>query len=204
MNKFLFLLLFVFQMNAQDNIVFPKVDAFKRNILEVSYGKPLGALSNKYDVAVTTSFFMRTKIANSQFVDFGLSLSGIVRGNSVSYQVGSESLVLDGSKTGLFLGFRYAVFLVQSKNENFHIESLTGLGWTYLHYSKPDDSIYEELDLKPTLHTIGISQGIKIVVHGFGLYCSYHYAPYDLFNSKIERSFGSSYLQFGISGSWNF
>ncbi|MCU0351288.1 MAG: hypothetical protein MUF43_10750 [Flavobacterium sp.] len=156
MNKFLFLLLFVFQMNAQDTIVFPKVDAFKRNILEVSYGKPLGALSNKYDFAVTTSFFMRTKIANSQFVDFGLSLSGIVRGNSVNYQVGSESLVLDGSKTGLFLGFRYAAFLVQSKNENFHIESLTGLGWTYLHYSKPDDPIYEELDLKPTLHTIGI------------------------------------------------
>ena len=38
MSKFLFLVLFALQINAQDTIVFPKVDVFKRNILEVSYG----------------------------------------------------------------------------------------------------------------------------------------------------------------------
>ena len=36
MNKILFFVLFAFQLQAQDTIVFPKIDAFKRNVLEVA------------------------------------------------------------------------------------------------------------------------------------------------------------------------
>lgn len=204
MSKFLFLVLFALQINAQDTIVFPKVDVFKRNVLEVSYGKPLGDLANKYESSITTAFYMRTKIAKKQFIDFGAELSGIVKGNSVDYKVGNENIQLDGSKSAFFLGFRYTRFLIQSKDENFHIETNSGMGWKYLHYSKPEDEIYDELDLKPTLNTIAVSQGVKIVLYGFGLHCNYQYSPYTLFNSKVERNFGASSINFGISGSWNF
>lgn len=204
MNKLLFFVLIAFQLQAQDTIVFPKIDVFKRNILEVSYGKPLGDLSGKYKSSITTAFYMRTKIAKRQFIDFGVELSGIINGKSVDYKVGNENIQLDGSKSAFFLGFRYTRFLIQSKNENFHIESNTGIGWKYLYYSKPEDEIYEDLDLKPTLNTIGFSQGIKLVFYGFGLHCNYQYAPYDLFNSKIERNFGGSSINFGLSGCWNF
>ena len=204
MNKLIFIVLFAFKLQAQDTIVFPKIDVFKRNILEVSYGKPIGNLSDKYESSITTAFYMRTKIAKRQFIDFGVELSGIVNGKNVDYKVGNENIQLDGSKSALFLGFRYTRFLIQAKNENFHIESNTGIGWKYLHYSKPEDEIYEDLDLKPTLNTIGFSQGIKLVFYGFGLHCNYQYAPYDLFNSKIERNFGGSSINFGLSGSWNF
>lgn len=204
MNKLLLFVLFAFQLQAQDTIVFPKVDIFKRNILEVSYGKPMGNLADKYESSITTAFYMRTKIAKRQFIDFGLELSGIVKGENVDYNDGDEIIQLDGSKSALLLGFRYSRFVLQSKNENFHIESNTGIGWKYLHYSKPEDEIYQDLDIRPILNTIGISQGIKIVLYGFGLHCTYQYAPYDLFNSKVERNFGGSSLQYGISGSWNF
>jgi hypothetical protein len=204
MSKFLFLVLFALQINAQDTIVFPKVDVFKRNVLEVSYGKPLGDLANKYESSITTAFYMRTKIAKKQFIDFGAELSGIVKGNSVDYKVGNENIQLDGSKSAFFLGFRYTRFLIQSKDENFHIETNSGMGWKYLHYSKPEDEIYDELDLKPTLNTIAVSQGVKIVLYGFGLHCNYQYSPYTLFNSKVERNFGASSINVGISGSWNF
>ena len=204
MNKLLVLLFMCSSVWAQDTIVFPKIDAFKRNILEVSYGKPLGNLASKYESSITTAFYMRTKIAKRQFIDFGVELSGIVNGKSVDYKVENENIQLDGSKSALFLGFRYTRFLIQSKNENFHIESNSGIGWKYLHYSKPEDEIYQDLDIRPILNTIGISQGIKIVLYGFGLHCTYQYAPYDLFNSKVERNFGGSSLQYGISGSWNF
>lgn len=204
MNKLLILLFMCCPVCAQDTIVFPKIDVFKRNILEVSYGKPIGNLASKYESSITTAFYMRTKIAKRQFVDFGVELSGIVNGKSVDYKVGNENIQLDGSKSALFLGFRYTRFLVQSKNENFHIESNTGIGWKYLHYSKPEDEIYEDLDLKPTLNTIGFSQGIKLVFYGFGLHCNYQYAPYDLFNKKVEKNFGGSSINFGLSGSWNF
>ena len=204
MNKVLFFVLFAFQLQAQDTIVFPKIDAFKRNVLEVSYGKPLGNLANKYESSITTAFYMRTKIAKRQFVDFGVELSGIVKGNSIYYNAGTENIRLDGSKSAIFLGFRYTRFLFQSKNENFHIESNSGIGWKYLHYSKPEDEIYDDLDLKPTLNTIGISQGIKFMFYGFGLHCNYQYAPYDLFNKKVEKNFGCSSINFGLSGSWNF
>ena len=204
MNKLLVLLFMCGSVWAQDTIIFPKIDVFKRNILEVSYGKPLGNLASKYESSITTAFYMRTKIAKLQFVDFGIELSGIVNGKSVDYKVGNENIQLDGSKSALFLGFRYTRFLVQSKNENFHIESNTGIGWKYLHYSKPEYEIYEDLDLKPTLNTIGFSQGIKLVFYGFGLHCNYQYAPYDLFNKKVEKNFGGSSINFGLSGSWNF
>jgi hypothetical protein len=204
MSKFLFLVLFALQINAQDTIFFPKVDVFKRNVLEVSYGKPLGDLANKYESSITTAFYMRTKIAKKQFIDFGAELSGIVKGNSIDYKVGSENIQLDGSKSAFFLGFRYTRFLIQSKDENFHIETNSGMGWKYLHYSKPEDEIYDELDIKPTLNTIAVSQGVKIVLYGFGLHCNYQYSPYTLFNSKVERNFGGSSINVGISGSWNF
>lgn len=200
----LFFILLVFKLQAQDTIVFPKVDVFKRNILEVSFGKPLGNLENKYESSITTAFFMRTKIAKRQFVDFGLELSAIAKGKDIPYDFENQKIELDGSKSALFLGFRYTRFLVQSRNENFHIESNTGLGWKYLHYSKPKDEIYSEIDLNPTLHTIGFSQGFKIVYHGFGILCSYQYAPYDLFTSKVEKNFGGSSIHYGVSGSWNF
>ena len=204
MNKVLIFVLFAFQLQAQDTIVFPKVDVFKRNILEVSYGQPLGKLSDKYENSITTAFYMRTKIAKRQFIDFGLELSGIIKGKNVEYTVGDEVILLDGSKSAFFLGLRYTRFLLQSKNENFHIESNTGIGWKYLHYSKPEEERYEDLDFQPTLNTIGVSQGIKVVLYGFGLHCTYQYAPYDLFNTKVEGNFGGSSLQYGVSGSWNF
>lgn len=204
MNKLLVLLFMCGSVWAQDTIIFPKIDVFKRNILEVSYGKPLGNLASKYESSITTAFYMRTKIAKRQFIDFGVELSGIVNGKSVDYKVENENIQLDGSKSALFLGFRYTRFLIQSKNENFHIESNSGIGWKYLHYSKPEDEIYDEMDLKPTLNTIAVTQGIKFVFYGFGLHCNYHYAPYDFFNSKVERNFGGSSINFGVSGSWNF
>lgn len=204
MSKLLFLLFMGGSICAQDTIVFPKIDIFKRNIIEVSYGKPIADLADKYESSVTTAYYMRTKIAKRQFIDFGAELSGIVKGNNVDYKVGDENIQLDGSKSAFFLGFRYTRFLVQSKNENFHIESNSGIGWKYLHYSKPDVEIYDDLELKPTLNTIGFSQGIKFVFYGFGLHCNYQYAPYDLFNTKVKKNFGGSSINFGLSGSWNF
>lgn len=204
MNKMILLVLIAFNMNAQDTIVFPKIDLYKRNILEISYGIPLGNLSDKYESSINTAFYMRTKIAKRQFIDFGAELGGIVKGNSISYKVNNENIRLEGSKSSFFLGFRYTRFLYQSSDENFHIESNSGIGWKYLHYSKPKGEEFEEMDFKPSLNTIAFTQGVKIMFHGFGVHCNYHYSPYDLFNSKAGENFGASSINFGISGSWNF
>ncbi len=147
MNKFLFIVLIAFKMNAQDTIVFPKIDLYKRNIVEVSYGIPLGNLSNKYESSINTAFYMRTKVAKRQFVDFGAEIGGIFKGRAVSYKMNDENIVLDGSKSSFFLGFRYTRFLYQSPNENFHIESNSGIGWKYLHYSKPEGEEFDDLDI---------------------------------------------------------
>lgn len=204
MNKFYLIVLIAFKMNAQDTIVFPKIDLYKRNIIEVSYGIPLGQLSNKYKSSITTAFYMRTKIARRQFIDFGAELSGIKKGREVEYKFDDRKILLDGSKSAFLLGLRYTRFLYQSKSENFQIESNSGLGWKYIHYSKPENEAFAEIDLKPSLNTIAVTQGVKIMFHGFGLHCNYHYAPYGLFNSKSEDNFGASSINFGVSGSWNF
>lgn len=204
MKKLLFFTLFVLQVNAQDTIVFPKIDLFKRNIVEVGYGVPLGNLSNKYEASIATGIYFRTKIGKAQFVDFGAELSGIIKGNKVDYTVNNEVVVLDGSKSSFLLGFRYTLFLYRSVNENFHIESNSGAGWKYLHYSKPEGEEFEAIDFNPQLNTIAITQGVKLMFYEFGVHCSYHYTPYNLFDGRSERNFGNSSIQFGISGSWNF
>lgn len=204
MKKILFLVLFALKLNAQDTIVFPKIDLFKRNIIEVSYGIPLGDLANKYESTINSAIYFRTKIAKKQFVDFGFEISGVVQGNDINYKVNNEAVILDGSKSAFLLGFRYTRFLYQSKNENFHIESNSSLGWKYLHYDKPEDDKYKEIDFSPALNTAAVSQGIKIMYYGFGVHFNYQYAPYDLFNSNIDNHFGASSINFGISGSWNF
>lgn len=204
MRKVLFLVLFALKVNAQDTIVFPKIDLFKRNIIEISYGIPLGDLANKYESSINSAIYFRTKIAKKQFVDFGFEVSGVIGGNNIKYKAYNEDVILDGSKSAFLLGFRYTRFMYQSKDENFHIESNSGLGWKYLHYSKPEDEKYKEIDFQPALNTIAISQGIKIMYYGFGVHCNYQYAPYDLFNSNVEDHFGASSINFGISGSWNF
>ena len=204
MNKVMFFILLAFNMNAQDTIVFPKIDLYKRNIIEVSYGIPLGELSNKYENSINTAYYMRTKIAKRQFIDFGAELSGIIKGRNVDYRVNGEKISLDGSKSAFLLGFRYTRFLYQSKNEGFYIESNSGIGWKYLHYSKQEDEVYDELDFKPALNTICFSQGLKIMFNGFGILCNYHYSPYRLFNSNGESNFGASSINIGFSGSWNF
>lgn len=204
MNKVILFVLVAFRMNAQDTIVFPKVDVYKRNILEVSYGMPLGDLADKYEGSINTAFYMRTKIAKRQFIDFGAELSGIIKGRSVAYKLNQETIQLEGSRTSFLLGLRYSRFWYQSADENFHIETNTGIGWKYLHYSKPEGEPYDEMDFSPTLNTIGLSQGVKIMWYGFGVHCSYQYAPYGLFDSRAERNFGASSLNIGVSGSWNF
>lgn len=204
MNKLLFIVFVCGSVAAQDTIVIPKIDVFKRNIIELSYGIPLGELSDKYESSINTAFYVRTKIGKKQFIDFGAELSGIVRGRAIEYEIEGAKQLIDGSKSAFLLGFRYSRFLYQSKNENFHIESNTGLGWKYLHYSLPEAEPFDAIDLKPTLHTIAVTQGIKVMFYGFGVHCNYQYSPYTLFNSRTENNFGGASFNFGLSGSWNF
>jgi hypothetical protein len=204
MKKVLFLILFALNVKAQDTIVFPKIDVFKRNVIEVSYGIPLGGLANKYESTINSAIYFRTKVGKKQFVDFGLEISGVIQGKNVNYKVNGDEIILDGSKSAFLLGLRYTRFLYQSKNENFHIESNTGLGWKYLYYTKTEDDKYAAIDFSPILNTIAITKGLKIMYCGLGVFCNYQYAPYDLFNSKVENNFGASSINFGISGSWNF
>jgi hypothetical protein len=101
MKKVLFLVLFALKLNAQDTIVFPKIDLFKRNVIEISYGIPLGNLADKYESTINSACYFRTKIAKKQFVDFGFEVSGVVQGNTIKYKVNNEAVILDGSKSAL-------------------------------------------------------------------------------------------------------
>lgn len=204
MNKLLFIVLVAFQLNAQDTIVFPKIDTYKRNIMELSYGFPQGNLASKFEKTINTGIYFRTKIAKQQFIDFGAELSGIIKGKNINYNFNNQQIVLDGSKTSFLLGLRYTVFLFRNQNTNFHIETNSGAGWTYMHYRKPEVALYDDVDLKPSLHTIALTQGVKVMFHGVGLLCNYRFAPYSLFNPNAGKDFGNSIIHIGISGSWNF
>lgn len=204
MNKLLLVLIVVLRVHAQDTIVYPKVDLFKRNILEVSHGIPLGELKDKYENSINTAIYFRTKIAKKQFIDFGCEIGALTKPRNVIYFNASNPILVESGKTTFLLGFRYTRFLFVSKNEKFWIESNSGLGWKYIHYKKLNNDEYKDLDFEPSLNTIVVSQGAKIMFHGFGVFANYQYSPYDLFNTNSEQNFGGASFNFGISGSWNF
>lgn len=204
MSKLVLMLFFIANVQAQDTIVFPKVDLFKRNIIEVSNGMPLGKLKDKYENSINSAVYFRTKVAKKQFIDFGLEIGALIKPRNVFYSNQGRFIPVESGKTTFLLGFRYTRFLYLSKREHFWIESNSGLGWKSIHYKKLNVEEYKELDFEPSLNTIVVSQGAKIMYHGLGIFVNYQYAPYDLFNINAESGFGGACVNFGLSGSWNF
>lgn len=204
MNKIFFLLCLCFKLQAQDTIVFPKIDLYKRNIIEISYEMPLGTLSNKYQNAIKSGVYFRTKLFAKQYLDVGIEIGVISKSQAINYEYNNEIVYVKGAKTSLLVGLRYTKFLYQTSNQNFHIESNSGLGWKTMLYYKPDDQKYESTNFNPQLHTIAFSQGFKIMYRGYGIHCNYQFAPYTMFEKSITRDFGHSSFSIGFFGSWRF
>ena len=203
MKKLALLLLLTFaKMQAQDTIYYPKVDDFKRMYLEVGIMKPQGDLADKFEKSTNIGVWFRNKIKRNQFIDLGIEVDLLVKPRMVKYNFNDSIVKLESSKSGLKIGFRYSrIFPLSKKNPNFNLETNTGIGWSALYYSLPDDypeHLVDKLDRKTNLHTIFLSQTLKFNIYDFGLFCTYSYTPHTLFTRHYEADFGSQSVAVGL------
>jgi len=203
MKKIVLLILLVsLPMFSQDTIQFPKVDDFRRMYLEVGFSKPLGELSDKYDKSLNAGIWFRNKIKKNQFIDVGLAIDFLVKPRNVTYNHADSTVVFESSKDALKFGLRYSrIFPIVHGKTAFNIESNSGLGWSALYYRVPDaysNELHDKLDKKTNLHTIFLSQTVKLNIYDFGIYCGYYYTPHTLFTKNYESHFGSQSIAMGV------
>jgi hypothetical protein len=202
--KNLLLLLVVFNCKAQDTLVFIKPDLFKRNYIEIGYGKPQGELQNKYEGSFNVGYWVRNKVNRNQFIDIGLELDFLSNSRSIAYNYQNESLNLLPNKIGMQIGVRYSkIVYLNAHNHNFYAETNSGLGWGAIFYKKTEEIKNREIDFDSNINTIYLEQTIKFHYKSLGFYVQYKYIPYSLFNRKIENNFGNTSLNIGLTKGFN-
>lgn len=203
--KKILLILVVFNCNAQDTLVFKKPDLFRRNYIEIGYGKPQNQLSNKYEKTINIGYWVRNKVNLDQYIDLGLEFDFLEKARTTNYIYNNENIELLPNDLGLHFGVKYSrIFYLSPKNNNFSIETNSGIGWSALYYKKSEEIKKKDYDFNPNINTIHLAQTFKISYKYLGIYLQYRYTPYSLFNEQIEKEFGNSTINIGLSQGFNF
>ena len=203
MKKILFIaVLLSFKAFSQDTIYFEKVDDFKRNYFELSIQIPQKELSDKFDKAYNIGVWFRNKIGKNHFIDAGLEVNLLNKPAERNYIHADSIVEFESNKVGLKIGARFSKVIPISRNPSvFTIESNSGFGYAALYYGIPEHydgtDLRDELEKKKNLHSIFMSQTIKLNVYNFGLFCTYYYTPYTLFTKDLAPDFGSQSIAVG-------
>lgn len=182
---------------------------YERVYVDVGLVKPLGNMSNKFELSPSYGFWFRSKIKNDDYIDVGLNIL-IPKQASNIYLTYKDSIFSLGSRRfGCNLGFRFAkIFPFSQVSPRNNIEWNTGFGLAVLFYDanhKRYTDILNDAYKKDTnetydfgLATLFLSQGIKLNFKNVGVQFNYQFTPFGLFENRIPENFGSQSILFGI------
>lgn len=183
---------------------------YERVYVEVGLVKPLGNLSNKFDISPSYGFWFRSRIKNDDYIDIGLNVMIPNQASPVKLSYNDSIFSLSSRRFGGNLGFRFAkVFPLSTFSSRKNIEWNTGFGVAALFYDgnhrRYEDIVngsYDQNNSKVSydfaMATILLSQGLKINFNNVGVQFNYQLTPYGLFEKRIEPNFGSQSIMFGI------
>jgi hypothetical protein len=183
---------------------------YERVYVEAGLVKPLGNLSNKFEMSPSYGFWFRSRIKNDDYIDIGLNVMIPKNASNINFKHKDSLFSLGSKRLGMNLGFRFAkVFPFSNVSPRNNIEWNTGFGVSTLFYDanhKRYDAIlsgdYEENKNKESydfvLCTMFLSQGIKVNFKNIGVQFNYQFTPYGFLEDRIEPNFGSQSIFFGI------
>ena len=182
---------------------------YERVYVEVGVVKPIGNLSNKFEVSPCYGFWFRSRIKNNDYIDIGLNAMIPQHASNINMTHNDSVFSLRSHRFGGNFGFRFAkIFPLSNVSPRNNIEWNSGFGVSALfydanhkrhgdimngEYKKDNDETYNF-----GLTTIFLSQGIKINFRNVGFQFNYQFTPYGLFEERIEPNFGSQSVMFGI------
>jgi len=200
MRKFYLILICVISQSMFAQKDSTSVDDYERIYVEAGFVKPIGKLSNQFEMSPSFGFWFRSRMNREDYIDFGFNL--FVPKNPIDYNFKYRDSIVKykSSHFGINIGTRFAKVIPLSQNrKDFNIEWNSGIGLALNFYDALEVLIFEDGEhTKEVLTTFYLSQGIKFNYKNVGLQCHYQWSPYGLFNDKLEKGYGSQSLMFGI------
>jgi len=202
MKKLIFLgmCLFCSIAKAQHILDFSTDDDYERIYVEAGFVRPIGKLSQKFDMSPSFGFWFRNKLNAEDYVDFGFNFFIPKNPTTPNFRYRDSIVNYKSKYFAINIGTRFSKIIpLSQKSSNFNVEWNSGIGLALNFYSAP-----KELEFKKGEHsgevltTIYFSQGIKVNYKNIGLQCHYQFSPYGLFNENVVKDFGSQSLMFGI------
>lgn len=196
MKKYIFILVSIvfYSSKAQNN----QVD-YERVYIEAGFVKPLGKLSDKFEMSPSFGFWFRNRILKKDYVDFGFNLFIPKDAPNVNFKFQDSILSYKSRHFAISIGARFAkVMPLSLQSDDFNFEWNSGIGIALNTYKAPDEIDFGDDHSGETLTTFILSQGVKVNYKNVGLQCHYQWSPYGLFDDKLAKDFGSQSIMFGI------
>ena len=200
MRKFYLILICVISQSMFAQKDSTSVDDYERIYVEAGFVKPIGKLSNQFEMSPSFGFWFRSRMNREDYIDFGFNLFVPKNPINCNFKYRDSIVKYKSSHFGINIGTRFAKVIPLSQNrKDFNIEWNSGIGLALNFYDAPEVLIFEDGEhTKEVLTTFYLSQGIKFNYKNVGLQCHYQWSPYGLFNDKLEKGYGSQSLMFGI------
>lgn len=201
MKRLLFLLFFIIaaaafaQKEPQDSF-----DEYEKIYVEAGFVMPIGKLSEKFDLSPSFGFWVRNKLNQEDFIDFGFNFFIPKNPVEVNFNYRDSIVKYKSNHFAINIGTRFAKNIPLSQtSKKFNAEWNSGIGLALNFYNAPKELEFGGGEhTKEVLTTFYLSQGIKFNYKNTGLQCHYQWSPYGLFNDQVEKNFGSQSLMFGI------
>jgi hypothetical protein len=171
---------------------------YERIYIEAGFIQPIGKLSDQFEMSPSFGFWFRTKMNLDDYIDFGFNFFVPKNPEDANFKYQDSIVKYTSEKFGINIGTRFGKVIPLFK-KGWNAEWNSGIGLALDFYKAPDELVFEDGEhTKEVLTTFYLSQGIKLNYKNIGLQCHYQWSPYELFNTKIEKGFGSQSLLFGI------
>ena len=201
--KKILLIFVIFNLNSQENEL-KLTKEIEHFYLEVGLYQPMGNLLLRHNEGMNFGFWYRDYKMIRNYLEFGFSF--FVPSSAQNFIINYEGSLYEtklnnfGGMIGVRFCEQYAV------NQNIFIEpySSFGLGLQLYELSFRENpyNCGENKDEKcpdsDAFITPHLGLGIRLKINNLGFYSSYNLTPYHLFNNRIDQSFGSHFLTFGI------
>jgi len=188
-----------YQSNAQTTVDSLTTD-YERVYVEVGFVKPIGNLSDKFEISPSIGFWFRTKMFREDYIDIGFNFFILKNPSEAKFKYRDSIVNYKSKYFAINLGTRFAkVIPLSLTSKSTSLEWNSGIGLALNVYDAPKNLQFSDGEhTNEVLTTFYLSQGIKLSYKNLGLQVHYQWSPYGLFNEKLEKDFGSQSLMFGI------
>lgn len=190
----------LFYVSNAQSMVDSLTSDYERIYVEAGFVKPIGNLSNKFEMSPSFGLWFRTKMFHEDYIDLGFNMFILKNPSEAKFKYRDSIVNYESKYFGINIGTRFAKIIPLSHTStSTNVEWNSGIGLALNIYNAPDSLQFDDGEYtEEVLTTFYLSQGIKLNYTNIAIQCHYQWSPYGLFNEKLEKNFGSQSLMFGI------